>query len=167
NNDQNAREQATRAEQYAQLVAITGNIVSAFLLRLQQFHEYLNKAHAELQNLQTQHTLVKFACQADIKNCLDEKQDEILNQTILFCLGNGLLANRATAQSQENIMNLRHHVEEIRHGSDERFRHLEHQVSVLYLTKRTERQCGAGCNAPSTLVFFFRLTREHVATPDT
>ncbi|KAG8704388.1 hypothetical protein FRC08_002255 [Ceratobasidium sp. 394] len=166
NNDQNAREQATRAEQYAQLVETTGNIigelgaahqdenVSAFLLRLQQFHEYLNKAHAELQNLQTQHGLVKFACQADIKNCLDEKQDEILSQTILFCLENGLLANRATAQSQENITNLRRHVEEIQHGSDERIRHLEHQVSVLYLTRRTDGQCGAGCIAPGSLVFF-------------
>ncbi|KAG8699523.1 hypothetical protein FRC08_005264 [Ceratobasidium sp. 394] len=166
NNDQNAREQATRAEQYAQLVEITGNIVgelgaahqdenvSAFLLRLQQYHEYLKNAHAELQSLQTQHALVKFACQAEIKNRLDEKQDEILNQTILFCLENGLLANR-------EIIHLRRHFEEMRRGSDERIRHLEHQVSVLHLTRRTDGQCGAGCIAPAAS-FFFRLAREHV-----
>ncbi|KAG8737259.1 hypothetical protein FRC10_008387, partial [Ceratobasidium sp. 414] len=97
NNDQNAREQATRTEEYAQLVETTGNMIgelgaahqdestSTFLFQLQQFHEYLNNALAELQNLQTQRALVKFACQAEIKNRLDAKQDEILNQVILFC----------------------------------------------------------------------------------
>ncbi|KAG9121749.1 hypothetical protein FRC07_002162 [Ceratobasidium sp. 392] len=151
NNDQDAQEQVSRIEQYIQLVEAAANVISdlkvvhqdettaTFLLQLQEFHD----TRTELQDLQDQRSMVKFARQVEIRSRLDEKQNEIWDQAILFCLGNGLLANHATAQLHANLCRCL----EMHSGSDERFRRLEYQVSVLQLARRTDERLAASISA--------------------
>ncbi|KAG9123958.1 hypothetical protein FRC07_013370 [Ceratobasidium sp. 392] len=143
NNDQDAQEQVSRIEQYIQLVEAAANVISdldvshqdettaTFLLQLQEFHEYLDSTRTELQDLQDQRSMVKFARQVEIRSRLDEKQNEIWDQAILFCLGNGLLANHATARLQANL----NRCLEIQNSSNERVRWLEYQTPPMFLSK--------------------------------
>ncbi|KAG8792898.1 hypothetical protein FRC12_004554 [Ceratobasidium sp. 428] len=97
-NDHDARALVSRVEQYISLVEVAANAISdldtahqndgtaTFLYQLQSFYDYLTNTRAELRELQNQQTLVKFACQTEIKNLLDQKQDELMNQAILFCV---------------------------------------------------------------------------------
>ncbi|KAG8719292.1 hypothetical protein FRC09_011379 [Ceratobasidium sp. 395] len=146
-NDQQARGLMSRIEQYISLVEAADIVVGAldttrqgegtatFLYQLREFHDYVCKTRVELRGLQDKRPIVKFACQKEIKNHLDDKQDELLSQAILFCLKNGLLANQTAAQSQERQCN-----------SDERLGRLEHRVSMLPQARRTdERWCSAWC----------------------
>ncbi|KAG8718334.1 hypothetical protein FRC09_012812 [Ceratobasidium sp. 395] len=140
-NDQDARGLMSRIEQYISLVEAADAVVSTldtahqgegtatFLYQLRGFHDYLCKTRVELRGLQVKRPTVKFACQKEIKNRLDDKQDELLSQAILFCLKNGLLANQTAAQSQERQCN-----------SEERLSRLEYEVSMLPQARRTDER---------------------------
>ncbi|KAG9121750.1 hypothetical protein FRC07_002163 [Ceratobasidium sp. 392] len=153
NNDQDVRKLTSRIELYSQLLETAatmideldagdqGESVAANLLQLQEFHEYLSNTHAELQNLQGQRSVVKFTCQAEIRNRLDRKHEEILSQAILFCLKNSLLANHAAARSHGSLVGLVSRLfEEMQRNSDERFRRLEYQTTPS----------APGCLVPTT-----------------
>ncbi|KAG9123959.1 hypothetical protein FRC07_013371 [Ceratobasidium sp. 392] len=140
NNDQDARELTSRIELYSQLLETAADIINeldtgdqndstaANLLQVQEFHEYLSNTRAELQVLQAQCSIVKFACQTEIKSRLDRKHEEILSQAILFCLKNSLLANHTAALFHGKLVSLQTRLfEEMQRSSDERFRRLEYQ----------------------------------------
>ncbi|KAG8718335.1 hypothetical protein FRC09_012813 [Ceratobasidium sp. 395] len=90
-NDHDARGLVSRVEQYISLVEAAANVINGldtahqnegattFLYQLQEFYDYLTNARAELHELQNQQSLVKFACQTEIKSRLDEKQAELMN----------------------------------------------------------------------------------------
>ncbi|KAG8792897.1 hypothetical protein FRC12_004553 [Ceratobasidium sp. 428] len=142
NNDQDARDLTSYIDRYVWLAETAANFISdldaayqnestaKFLLQLQGFHEYLGGLRTELESLQDERLMVKLACQTDIKSRLDEKREELLDQTILFCLEIGLFANCTAAQSRQR-----------QRSSDERLRQLECQVSALCLARRTDEQC--------------------------
>ncbi|KAG8792899.1 hypothetical protein FRC12_004555 [Ceratobasidium sp. 428] len=160
-NDQDARGLTSRIKQYISLVEEAATVVGAldtahqgegtatFLYQLQEFYDYLCTTRVELRDLQNKPSTVKFTCQKEIKNRLDDKQDELFSQAILFCLKNGLLANQTAAQSQGRQCN-----------SDERFGRPEYQVGMLPQARQTDERCrcSARCIALES-TFFFGLKR--------
>ncbi|KAG9079243.1 hypothetical protein FS749_008682 [Ceratobasidium sp. UAMH 11750] len=153
-NDQNAQEQAALIERYAGLIEATANSISrlgastggnsaAFLLLFQEFDEYLVTAYTEIQELQSQTSTTKFLSQSEVTRRLEKLHEDIHSRVILFCLEHGLLNSYATIQSQDNLDQLARKMQA-----------LEHELSILFLARRSPGRCNAMCTVPGGNFFF-------------
>ncbi|QRV85515.1 hypothetical protein RhiJN_13533 [Ceratobasidium sp. AG-Ba] len=138
-NDRGVQDQAARIEEYAKLLdnigSVTGDFSSyhtgdmdSFLFQMQVFDDYLTSVRKDLLSLQQQQYSTKFSNEVEIRSYLERKKAGISDQTISFCLRNGLTTSHLAARSHEQATQ---RLDEFLSHTDSRFESLERQLSAL------------------------------------